>query len=164
MSYLSLRKFYGRRTFHMKNTTGTHTTSGAWTVYPSGVPEFIPPVFSVVCVAQFLFFCVVFLFCFYHCFSFCSLYFLSFYHWYLLNTPLVSSEYPIGIFWIPHWYLVNTPLVSSEYPIDIFWILHWYLLNTSLISSEYPIGIFNLFFKRNLNKYLKASTHIRILY
>jgi hypothetical protein len=45
MSYLSLRKCYGRRTFHMKNTTGTPTTSGAWTVYPSGVPEFIPPVF-----------------------------------------------------------------------------------------------------------------------
>ena len=76
---------------------------------------------------------------------------------YLLNTPLVSSEYPFGIFWKPLWlsseypfgifwihlwYLLNNPLVSSEYPFLIFWIPLWYLLNTPLLSSEYPFGIF----------------------
>ena len=55
--------------------------------------------------------------------------------------PLVSSDYPIGILWLPHWYLMITPLISSDYPIGIFWLPHWYLMITPLISSDYPIGI-----------------------
>jgi hypothetical protein len=40
--------------------------------------------------------------------------------WYLLITPLVSSDYPFGIFWLPLWYLLITPLVSSDYTFGIF--------------------------------------------
>jgi hypothetical protein len=36
--------------------------------------------------------------------------------WYLLITPLVYSDYPFGIFWLPLWYLLITPLVYSDYP------------------------------------------------
>ena len=42
-------------------------------------------------------------------------------------TPLVSSDYPFGIFWLPLWYLLITPLVSSDYSIGIFWLPLWYL-------------------------------------
>jgi hypothetical protein len=65
--------------------------------------------------------------------------------WCLLITPLVSSDYPFGIFWLPLWYLLITPLVSSDYPFGIFWLLLWYLLITPLVSSDHPFGIFKLF-------------------
>ena len=61
--------------------------------------------------------------------------------------PLVSSDYPIGIFWLPHWYLMITPLISSDYPIGILWLSHWYLLITPFVSSDYPFDIFKLFFR-----------------
>jgi hypothetical protein len=38
----------------------TYATSGTGTAYPSRAPEFTPVFFYVVCVAQFLFFSVVF--------------------------------------------------------------------------------------------------------
>ena len=60
----------------------------------------------------------------------------------LLITPLVSSDYPFGIFWLPLWYLLITPLISSDYPFGIFWLPLWYLLITPLVSSDYPFGIF----------------------
>ena len=78
-----------------------------------------------------------------HCLS-CScllVYCLSFNLW-LLITPLVSSDYPFGIFWLPFWYFLITPLVSSDYPFGIFWLPLWYLLITPLVSSDYPFGIF----------------------
>ena len=64
--------------------------------------------------------------------------------WYLLITPLVSSDYPFGIFLLPLWYLLITPLVSSDYPFGIFWLPLWYLPITPLVSSDYPFGIFLL--------------------
>jgi hypothetical protein len=64
--------------------------------------------------------------------------------WYLLITPLVSSDYPFGIFWLPLWYLLITPLVSSDYSFGIFWLPLWYLLITPLLSSDYPFVIFCL--------------------
>jgi hypothetical protein len=63
--------------------------------------------------------------------------FLSFFDLRLLITPLVSSDYLFGIFWIPLWYLLIT--VSSDYPFGIFWLPLWYLLNTPLVSSDYGI-------------------------
>ena len=62
-------------------------------------------------------------------------------HWYLMITPLISSDYHIDIFWLPHWYLMITPLISSDYPIGILWLPHWYLMITPLVSSDYLIGI-----------------------
>jgi hypothetical protein len=40
--------------------------------------------------------------------------------WYLLVTPVVSSDYSCGIFWLPLWYLLITPVVSSGYPCGVF--------------------------------------------
>jgi energy-converting hydrogenase Eha subunit A len=126
----------------------TCATSGAETAIPSGAPEFFP-FFSEVRVARSLVFCVVF------CRSFVCIFFFGY--------PLVSSDYPFGIFWLPScifwlplWYLLITllyllitPLVSSDYPIGIFWLPScifwlplWYFLITSFVSSDYPFGIF----------------------
>ena len=55
----------------------------------------------------------------------------------LLITPLVSSDYPFGIFWWPLWYLLMTPLVSSDDPFGIFWLLFWYL-QTFLLTELFP--------------------------
>jgi hypothetical protein len=57
----------------------------------------------------------------------------------ILITPLVPSDYPFGIFWLPLWYLRFT---TSDYPFGIFWLSLWYLLITPLVSSDYPFGIF----------------------
>jgi hypothetical protein len=80
--------------------------------------------------AQSLVFCVVFcrsLFVLLF-FFFCPLHCLSF-DLRLLITPLVSSDYPFGIFWLPLWYRLITPLVSSDYPFGI-------------LSFDYHFGIF----------------------
>ena len=45
---------------------------------------------------------------------FSPLYCLPFFDLRLLITPLISSDYPFGIFWLPPWYLLITPLVSSN--------------------------------------------------
>jgi hypothetical protein len=79
--------------------------------------------------------------------------------WYLLITLLVFSNYPFGIFWLPLWYLLITPLVSSDYLFDIFWLPLWYLLITPLVSSDYPFGIFKPF----LCQHKENSTWIEIL-
>jgi hypothetical protein len=98
-------------------------------------------VFNEIWVAQILVFCILFCRSLFVLF-FWPLYCLSFLDWWLLITPLVSSDHPTGIFWSPHWYLLITPLVSSDYPTGIFWLPHWYLLITPLVSSDYPTGIF----------------------
>ena len=61
---------------------------------------------------------------------------------YLLITPFLHSDYPFVIFWLQLCYLLITPLVSSDYPFVIFWLCLWYLLITPLVSSDYPFGIF----------------------
>jgi hypothetical protein len=71
-----------------------------------------------------------------------SFYCLSFFDSWLLITPLVSSDYPFGIFWLPIWYLLITPLVSSDYPFRILWLPLSYILITPLVSSDYAFGIF----------------------
>jgi hypothetical protein len=55
--------------------------------------------------------------------------------WDLLITPLVTSDYAFGIFWLPFWYHLitslvplDTLLVSSDHSIGIFRSLIWYLL------------------------------------
>ena len=111
-------------------------------LHTPGAPEFTP-VFSGVCPPRSLVLCVMFcrsLFVFlsFFCWPLCC---LSLDLW-LLITPLVSSDYPSGIFWLPLWYLLITPLVSSDYPSGIFWLPLWYLLITPLVSSDYPDGIF----------------------
>jgi hypothetical protein len=156
-------------------TCGTTNPSGAHqftrgTTYPSGAHQFTPA-FSVIRVAQFLFFCAVFV---YYCLSFFlwALQCLCFYWFTTADYPLVSSIYdcwlPFGIFYlrllITPWYLLFTtadyPLVSSIYdywlPFGIFYlrllITLWYLLFTTadypLVSSIYdwwlPFGIFKL--------------------
>jgi hypothetical protein len=98
-------------------------------------------VFNEIWVAQILVFCILFCRSLFVLF-FWPLYCLSFLDWWLLITPLVSSDHPTGIFWSPHWYLLITPLVSSDYPTGIFWLPHWYLLITPLLSSDHPTGIF----------------------
>jgi hypothetical protein len=129
-----------------------------------------PPVFSGVRVARSFIFCVMFcrslfalLFFFFLllcCLPFFDLLLLitplvsSDYHfgifwlplWYLLITPLVSSDYHFGIFWLPLWYLLITPMVSFDYHFGIFWLPLWYLLITTMVSSDYHFGIFILFF------------------
>jgi hypothetical protein len=60
------------------------------------------------------------------------------------HTPVVSSDHPCGIFWLPLWYLLVTPVVSSGYLCGIFWLPLWYLLITPVVSSAYPCGIFCL--------------------
>ena len=85
-----------------------------------------PPVFSGVRVARSFIFCVMF------CRSLFALLFffflllccLPFFDLLLLITPLVSSDYHFGIFWLPLWYLLITL---------------WYLLITPLVSSDYPL-------------------------
>jgi hypothetical protein len=142
-------------------TRGTTYPSGAHqftrgTTYPSGAHQFTPA-FSVIRVAQFLFFCAVFV---YYCLSFFlwALQCLCFYWFTTADYPLVSSIYdcwlPFGIFYlrllitfgifylrllITLWYLLFTttdyPLVSSIYdcwlPFGIFYlrlmITLWYL-------------------------------------
>jgi hypothetical protein len=42
---------------------------------------------------------------------------------------------------IPLWYLLVTPVVSSDYPCGIFWLPMWYLLVTSVVSSDHPCGL-----------------------
>jgi hypothetical protein len=59
--------------------------------------------------------------------------------WYLLIIPMVSSDYPYGIFWLSLWYLLIIPLVSFDYPFGIFWLSLWYLLITPLVSSNFHI-------------------------
>jgi hypothetical protein len=48
------------------------------------------------------------------------LYCLPFFKSWLLITPLVASDYPFSIFWLPLWWLLITPLVASDYPFGIF--------------------------------------------
>jgi hypothetical protein len=62
--------------------------------------------------------------------------------WYLLITTLVSFDHSIGIFRSLLWYLLITPLISSDCTFGIFWLHPWYLLITHLVSSDYPFGIF----------------------
>ena len=78
--------------------------------------------------------------------------------WYLLITPLVSSDYLFGIFWLLLWYLLITPLVSSDYSFSIFWLLIWFLLITSLVSSNYSFGIFKPLLLMGFN-FLKYRNH-----
>ena len=61
---------------------------------------------------------------------------------YILITPLLSSDYPFFTFWLPLFYILITPLLSSDYPFVIFWLPLWYLLITPLLSSDYTFGIF----------------------
>ena len=153
-------------------------------LFLSGAPEFTPVMWGS-WRSIFSFLCSVFVD---HCLSCCPLSIghcivcpSSFYGfwlplWYLLVilvTPLVSSVYPFGIFWLPWlplWYLLVTlvtPFVSSGYPgypFGIFWLSWlpfgifwlpwlplWYLLVilvTPLVSSGYPgypFGIFRRF-------------------
>ena len=51
---------------------------------------------------------------------FWPLYCLPFFKSWLLITPLVASDYPFSIFWLPLWWLLITPLVASDYPFGIF--------------------------------------------
>jgi hypothetical protein len=131
-------------------TRGTTYPSGAHqftrgTTYHSGAHQFTPA-FSVIRVAQFLFFCAVFV---YYCLSFFlwALHCLCFYWFTTADYPLVSSIYdcwlPFCIFYlrllITLWYLLFTtadyPLVSFIYdcwlPFGIFYlrllITLWYL-------------------------------------
>jgi hypothetical protein len=59
-----------------------------------------------------------------------------------LITPLVSSDYPFGVFGLPLWCLLITPLVSSDYTFGVFWLPLWCLRITPLGSSDYPFGAF----------------------
>jgi hypothetical protein len=50
-------------------------------------------------------------------------------------TPVVSSGYLCGIFWLPLLYLLITPVVSSGDSCGIFLLHLWYLLVTPVVSS-----------------------------
>jgi hypothetical protein len=116
------------------NMTGA--TYGAWTAYPSCAPdhEFTPQVFSGICVAWSLVFCV----------RFCRLLFVLF----LLAIALsvlwfTASDCPFGIFWTLcclscDLRLLIAPLVSFGHcvvcpVIYCFWLPLWYL-QTFLLS------------------------------
>ena len=60
---------------------------------------------------------------------------------YILITPLLSSDYNFVIFWLPLWYLLITPLLSSDYAFGTFWLHLWYLRITPLVSSDYAFCI-----------------------
>jgi hypothetical protein len=130
------------------NMTGA--TYGAWTAYPSCAPdhEFTPQVFSGICVAWSLVFCV----------RFCRLLFVLF----LLAIALsvlwfTASDCPFGIFWtlcclFCNLRLLIAPLVSFGHCVVCpviygFWLPLWYLLDIAFsvlwfTASDCPFGIF----------------------
>ena len=168
-TYWCPTRFPYQMIFVSSNSHTTGVTCGAGPANPSGAPG-RTLVFSGVPPARSLVFLVMFCrslscpFSFGHRIFCPSIYGFWISLCYLLNTPLVSSEYPFGIFWISLWNLLNTPLVSSEYPFVIFWIPLWYLLNTPLVSSEYPFGIFWISFWNLLNTPLISSEYPFVIF
>ena len=66
-----------------------------------------------------------------HCiFCLSSIYSFLLLLWYLLITPVVSSDYSCGIFWLLLWYLLITPVVSS----NISWLAGIIIFRLTLTS------------------------------
>jgi hypothetical protein len=129
--------------------------NGTWTANPSGAIAFIP-ICSVLRVAKFLVFCVMF------CrpllvhlsvilWPLCC---LSFFDILLLITSLVSSIYG---FWLPLWYLRYT---ASDYPFGVFDIR---FLITSLVSSIYGFWLPLWYLRYTASDYLFGIFDIRLL-
>ena len=72
----------------------------------------------------------------------------------LLIAPLVSTDCPFGISWLPLWYLLiaplvslDCPLVSPDCPFGISWLPLWYfetflILHAYVRASGWSFGIF----------------------